>query len=43
MGPNIDHKIMEYSILYKDYNLTRFNHQKNLTHMEPRASVKEVS
>ena len=21
-----------YSILYKEYNLTRFNHQKNTTH-----------
>ena len=26
--PNI-----EYSILYKEYNLTRFNHKKNTTHL----------
>ena len=28
--------LLEYSILYKEYNLTRFNHQKNTTHVERR-------
>ena len=25
---------LEYSILYKEYDLTRFNHQKNVIQME---------
>ena len=25
--------LLGYSFLYKEYNLTRFNHQKNATHL----------
>ena len=36
MVPNIELDyilVLGYSILYKEYNLTGFNHQKNATHM----------
>ena len=26
--------LLGYGFLYKEYNLTRFNHQKNTTHLE---------
>ena len=29
--------LLGYSILYKEYNLTRFNHQKNSTHVRSKA------
>ena len=38
MVPNIEQDyilLLGYSILYKEYNLTRFNHQKNTTVSQP--------
>ena len=37
MVPNIEQDyilLFGYSILYKEYNLAKFNHQKNATHLE---------
>ena len=37
MVPNIQQDyilLLGYSFLYKEYNLTRFNHQKNATHLK---------
>ena len=37
MVPNIEYDsilLLGYSILYKEYHLTRFNHQKNTTQMK---------
>ena len=36
MVPNIEQDyilLLGYSISYKEYNLTRFNHKRNTTHM----------
>ena len=41
MVPNIELDyllLLGYSILHKEHNLTRFNHQKDATHIEFRAS-----
>ena len=45
MVPNIEKDsilLLGYTILYKEYNLTRFNHQKNATRMIPIKPVKCV-
>ena len=45
MVPNIEHDsilLLGYSILYKKYNLTRFNHQKMILREVGRASKRNT-